>query len=119
MDQTTTLCSVCHKEVLPEYYFCPNCGNKLKQLPLATDLPAQVKVYAHSIVLPLFAFITVTRWNGINYLQSEEPKARQIGYAACALLALSTMFVVWYALDFTKSVLQSATESLNADLGGY
>ena len=113
---TTDICPVCHQSVKPEYYFCPNCGTKLKQTPLLTDTTAQLKLYAYSIVLPWILYITITKWQGITYLKSKDSKEKQIGIIACALLVLSTILIIWLAYIWTLQYIQSQMSSINADL---
>lgn len=120
MDQITdATCPQCHQPVLPNYYFCPNCGYSLKRAPLSVTPAAQAKIYAHSIILPIIAFITITKWQGVQYLKSDDKKAREVGLIASTLLALSSVFVVWYVIRLTNSITQASLDGINADLEGY
>ena len=110
------VCPVCHQPIQPEYYFCPNCGTSLRQAPLSTSLSAQVKLYAFSIILPWILFIMVTKWKGLAYSKSKDPKERQIGIIAWVLIILSTIFTFWLAYVFTQQAIQSSISSINADL---
>lgn len=120
MEKTiSNICGTCHQQILPEYYFCPNCGTNLKPVPLPVDVSAQVKIYAFSIVLPMIAFIFVTKWEGVKYLKSNDPKEKQIGQIACLILALSTIFCIWYAVVWTQNFIKSQLDSINTDLSSY
>lgn len=114
--QASLLCPVCHQSVLPQYYFCPNCGTKLNAAPLSTSAMAQAGLYAFSIILPVICFIMVTRWQGIKYLKSSDQKTKNIGITACVILALSTIITIWLAVVWTQSAIQSLINSINADL---
>jgi hypothetical protein len=113
--QTTDVCPICHEPVKPEWYFCPNCGTKLRQAPLSTSPMAQLGLYAFSIILPWILFIMVTKWQGITYLKSKNPQEKQIGIIACTLLVASTILTIWLAYVFTQQLIQSSLSSLNTD----
>ena len=110
------VCPLCHQSVLPTYYFCPNCGTSLQQAPLSVTPMAQIGIYTFSIVLPMIGFILVTRWPGMKYYRSEDPKVRQIGQVAWILLILSTIFTCWYVYNWTQNAIQSSIASINADM---
>lgn len=110
------ICPTCHQKVVPEYYFCPNCGANLHQAPLSTTPATQLGIYAFSIILPMIAFLFVTRWPGMKYYRSEDPQARLIGQVAWILLILSTIFTVWYIYNWTQHAIDSAMSSINTDM---
>lgn len=110
------VCPICHQPVLPEYYFCPNCGAKLNVPPLSTSAGAQAWLYAFSIILPMICYLAVSKWQGYKYYKSPDPKTKQIGTIACLLLALSTVFTIWYAIVWTQQEIQSSVNSINADM---
>ncbi len=112
------LCPVCHQSVLPQYYFCPNCGKKLHEAPLQTDMTAQIKLYAFSIVLPMICFLYVTRWQGVRYFKSKDEKAHQIGEIAWALLLLSTVCIIWFTVVWVQDYIQQTVSSINSDFSG-
>jgi hypothetical protein len=110
------VCPTCHQPILPQYYFCPNCGTKLNSAPLKTDALTQAGIYAFSIILPLICFIFVTRWPGVKYFKSNDPKAKQIGQAAWTLLILSTVLTIWLAIYLTQLYINQTVAGINADL---
>ena len=112
------ICQVCHQSLKPEYYFCPNCGAKLNQVPLSLSLITQIGIYAFSIVLPWILFVLISKWPGIKYLKSKDAKAKQIGIIACSLLALSTILTIWLAYVYTEQLVQSSINSINVDFSG-
>ena len=77
---------------------------------------AQIGIYMFSIVLPMIGFILVTRWPGMKYYRSQDPKVRQIGQVAWILLILSTIFTCWYVYNWTQNAIQSSIASINADM---
>jgi predicted nucleic acid-binding Zn ribbon protein len=112
------ICPICHQPILPEYYFCPNCGNKLNSAPLSISTESQLKLYAHSIVLPLICFVTAGKWQGIKYFKAEDKKTKNVGIVACALLILSTLIMIWLVVVWTNQAIQSSINSINTDFSG-
>ena len=108
-------CPVCHQPVLPQYYFCPNCGAKINEAPLSTTTGTQAWIYLFSIILPMICFIFVTRWSGIKYYKSNDPKAHRIGQVAWTLLILSTIVTIWLVYVWTEQMIQSSINSINTD----
>jgi hypothetical protein len=116
---TSSVCSVCHQPILPQYYFCPNCGAKLNVAPLSTSVGTQVWIYAFSIILPMICFIFVTKWPGIKYFKSKDPNAKLIGQIAWMLIIFSTIMTVWFAVVWTQNYIKSTVNSINTDLNSY
>jgi hypothetical protein len=115
----SSVCPVCHQPILPQYYFCPNCGTKLNSTPLSTTASTQAWIYAFSIILPMICFIFVTRWPGVKYFKSNDPKAKEIGQIAWALLIFSTVVTIWLAIVLTQNLIQSSIDSINTDMNQY
>ena len=68
-----------------------------------------------SIITPPLCFLTIGRWHGVKYLKADDPKAKEIGFIATALLVISTFAVIWFLYAFTSQLIQSLTGGL---LGG-
>lgn len=111
------ICSICHASILPSYYFCPNCGNKVNTPPLSTSITTQIGIYAFSIILPMIGFILVTKWPGVQYFKSKDEKTKKIGIIAWSLLILSTLITIWLAYIWTLDTIQSVSQSINTDMG--
>ena len=112
-----SICSVCHQPILPQYYFCPNCGVKINSAPLSTTVNTQIGIYAFSLILPIICFIFITRWPGIKYFKSHDKKTKLIGGIALTLLILSTVVTIWFAYIWTQEAIQSSVSSINASMG--
>jgi hypothetical protein len=87
--------------------------------PLSTSVGTQAWVYLFSIILPVICFLAVTKWPGVRYFKSNNPKARQIGIIAWTLLILSTVVTIWLAYVWTEEAIQSSVNSVNLDMDGY
>lgn len=115
------ICPRCHFSVKPEYYFCPNCGAKLTEPPLGTGAMDQFLIYAFSIVLPWIAWLAISKWQGIKYLRSPDPRAKQIGLIALVLLVVSSAITIWLTTVWIQSYIQQSlndVNSLGSGLGG-
>ena len=117
-DAVSGVCPVCHQPVLPQHYFCPNCGAKIHEAPLSTTAGTQTWIYLFSVILPMICFLFVTRWPGVKYYKSDDPKAKLIGQVAWALLIISTIITIWLIYVWTTQMIQSSINSINTDFGG-
>ena len=118
----TMVCPTCHQPILPEYYFCPNCGTKLAGYkPLSTSLTTQLWIYFLSIVMPALAFVVIKYWPGMKYLRSSDCTRKQIGIVALILMVASTVVITWYLIIFTEGLIQTMTGGLMGagSLGGF
>jgi heme/copper-type cytochrome/quinol oxidase subunit 2 len=114
----SNICPNCHQPILPTYFFCPNCGAKINEAPLATDTSAQILLYAFSIILPMMGFIFITRWKGNKYAKSEDPKTKLIGQIAWTIIIISTILTIWFVYVEVQNFIQSTLSGINADFGG-
>ena len=119
MNPDTEICQYCHQAILPQYFFCPNCGSKVHEAPLSTSVVTQIGVYAFSIILPMICFIAVTKWPGQKYFKSEDTKTKNIGTAAWVILVLSTVITYWWAYTWTVNTVNSALNAASIDLSSY
>lgn len=113
---TPAVCPICHQPVLPQYYYCPNCGAKLSAPALSTTPGAQAWLYFFSIILPVICYLAITKWQGWKYYRSPDPKTKQIGSIACLLLAISSVLMIWFTIVWTQQEIQSSVNAINADM---
>ena len=109
------VCEYCHQNILPQYYFCPNCGNRVNS-PLSTSIPTQIWIYFFSAILPMICFLTISKWQGWKYFKSKDKKTKKIGAIAITILVLSTIITIWLAYVWTEKAIQSSIDSINSDL---
>ena len=64
----------------------------------------------------MILFISISKWKGMAYYRSQDPEDKRVGMIAIALLAISTLAVVWYSYILTTHQIQSSLDSINADL---
>lgn len=117
-----SICPQCHQPVLPEYYFCPNCGKGLKEKPLSTTIWAQLWLYIFTLVfMPLTSYLVYRYWNGIKYFRSEDPKAKRIGLISIILLIgtiIAVAWSIWTGFAWFQVYIKTQQSSPNY-LGGF
>ena len=91
MNNEEGICPVCHGAVLADYYFCPNCGNNLKEAPAEITPTIQLGLYALAIFLPPLGF-----WPGIKYLMKKDPEAKKLGGIVVLITLISTILTTWW-----------------------
>lgn len=111
---TDKVCPFCHIALKDDYYFCPNCGKKLKDPPMTAA--KEIGIYLLSVLLPPLGL-----WPGIRYILSGNAKTRRVGWIAVGLTVLATIITIWLFMGFMNGLTQGLNSSLNQyqSLGGY
>lgn len=98
-------CKHCKYPIAETFYFCPNCGKKIKDPPPVTTFSKQISIYLISVLLPPLGL-----WPGLRYLFSKDPKAKIIGIIAIFLTIVSLVVSIWA----TANYLTSQVNNLNS-----
>ncbi|MDE2001793.1 MAG: zinc ribbon domain-containing protein [Patescibacteria group bacterium] len=101
-------CSKCKAEVLPEYYFCPNCGKKLREKPIATSALMQIGVYLVCIFLPPL---------GLYYTYRYFKLGTRDGVIIAWVTIILTVASLWISWVLLQDVWNTYTQYLNAYTG--
>ena len=101
-------CKFCNFSVLETYYFCPNCGKKLKNPPLSTSLSKQLGIYAISVFLPPLGIIPA-----IKYLMSNERHAKVVGIIALILTIISTYISIMLVINIYNDTMSQFRDLQN------
>jgi hypothetical protein len=101
-------CPNCKQPIMPQDYFCPNCGKKIKDKPQSTTVLRQIVVYLISFLLPPLGL-----WPAIKYLKQKDGKSRIIGFVAIILTVISSAISVWLYFGFIKTVNEQLNQQLN------
>jgi len=109
MDLQTT-CPQCKGNISPVDYFCPACGKKLKEKPLATTFSKQLWIYLVSFFLPPFGV-----WPAVKYLRQPDEKSKRIGWVAIFLTIISVLITIRLTIGF----ISSFNKSLNSQFDLY
>ncbi len=106
-NQSQLFCPVCHQPVKPEYYFCPNCGENLKEVFGGISVWTQIGIYFISVFLPPLGF-----WPGVKYFMKPNPQAKKIGIIAIVLTFLSSIITIWLIYGESMTYLNTLKQSL-------
>lgn len=107
MNKTVDICSVCHQTILPEYYFCPNCGNNLKEILKPVPIINQIGLYLLAILLPPLGL-----WPGIKYLMKKGKQPKWVGAITIVLTLISTVLVIMFTFKFLNDYLSQISQYL-------
>lgn len=94
------LCSACHFALSETFYFCPNCGKRIKEPPMSAM--KQIGIYALSILLPPLGLVP-----GIRYLLQKDQKVKTIGIVAIILTIISTVITLWFTMTLFNQLNQT------------
>jgi hypothetical protein len=103
-------CPNCEQNILEDYFFCPNCGKKLKDKPLSVSIGRQILIYLFSFFLPSLGL-----WPAVKYLKQKDQKSKMIGLVAITLTIVATIITVWFSLD----IVNEFNKQLNGNLNLY
>jgi hypothetical protein len=107
MDNLGLFCPVCHQAVLTEYYFCPNCGNSLREKSVVISTITQIGLYALAFFLPPLGL-----WPGIKYMAKKSQQARKVGLITIILTLVSTILMLWGIFSLFNSYLSQMNSVL-------
>jgi hypothetical protein len=106
-------CASCHFAVSETFFFCPNCGKKRKEPPLATSIGKQIGIYLLSFFLPPLGL-----WPGVKYMMQKDSKAQIVGIVAIVLTIVSIVLTVWTTMGIVNEVNKSLLPYLSAGSSG-
>jgi uncharacterized OB-fold protein len=110
MDNIPLVCPVCHQSVVPEWYFCPNCGKELKAKLVRVSAATQIGIYALSVFLPPLGL-----WPGIKYLGKKGREAKIVGAIAIVLTIISSVVTTWLTFRYLQSYLAIYSGLINSN----
>lgn len=108
MENAQLTCPNCHQPVLPEYYFCPNCGKNLKEKLVPVSAWSQIGIYFLSVFLPPLGL-----WPGIKYVMKESRQAKIVGTIAIVLTVISTIVTLWLTYGVFQNYLNTLQQSIS------
>ena len=101
-------CPKCEFPIIPPFYFCPNCGKKIKDPPFKVNFAKIAGLLLISVLLPPLGF-----WPGIKLLLNSDRRAQGIGILAIALTVISLVVTVWYSITLINGQIQSMQNQLD------
>lgn len=99
-------CKQCKLAILDSYYFCPNCGKKLKEPPFKFSWGKTIAIIIGAILVPPFGLIP-----GIKYLFKDDVKAQIIGVITIVLTFIITGVLIIYSINLFKQVTQQINQT--------
>ena len=88
-------CKYCKAQTLETFYFCPNCGKKIKEPPYKFSWGKTIAILLESVLLPPFGLIP-----GIKYILKDDHKAQMIGMITIGLTIISTIVGIIFTVNF-------------------
>ncbi len=108
-------CKFCKSAVQESFYFCPNCGKKIKEPPFKFSLAKSITIIVAAFLIPPFGIIP-----GIRYFLKDDKRAQFVGVITIAVTILATglmivvtMRVVNYYKESYNQIMQIQS-SMNA-----
>ncbi len=95
-------CKYCKASVAENFYFCPNCGKKIKEPPFKFSLSKTIVIILESVLIPPFGLIP-----GIRYFLKNDHKAQIIGMVAIGLTIISTIVGIMFTINLFKGTMKT------------
>jgi hypothetical protein len=114
MENPVISCPHCQLQVLPVFYFCPNCGKQLRPKPIAVSLGRQLGVYLLSFFFPPLGFPIALR-----YIKQQNKKTKIIGMISLAVIAVSIGAAVYTYILFVQRFYSLYPQLISGQPLGY
>ena len=98
-------CKRCGQPIQESFYFCPNCGKKIKEPPPSTSIAAQTVVSLVSFFFPPLGLIYAYR-----YSRHGGSKERYIAVAAVVI----TCLIIYLQYTLLTKVWENVSQTLKA-----
>src|SRR3989344_6044177 len=108
MENIPLTCQICHQSIMPEWYFCPNCGKEFQPKPIKISAITQIGIYALSVLLPPLGL-----WPGIKYLAKNGQEAKIVGGVAIILTIVSSIITTRLIFYYLQSYLDIYSGLIN------
>lgn len=108
-------CKYCKSPTQESFYFCPNCGKKIKEPPFKFSLAKSITIIVAAILIPPFGIIP-----GVKYFLKDDRRAQFVGLITIAVTIIATglmVIVTSRVLNYYKeaySQVMQIQSSLNA-----
>ena len=101
-------CPNCKNQIDERVFFCPICGNKVKDKPVSTTIGQQAYLYLVSAFLPPL-FLART----IKYIKSPDPKAKKIGWISLVIMIVALIIGIWWAVVWAKNINNQVNQEMD------
>jgi NADH:ubiquinone oxidoreductase subunit 3 (subunit A) len=107
-------CPFCAKEIDPKDFYCPECGKKVREKPIATTFWPVFLLFVLCVLLPPFN-IGMT----LKYIRSPDLKAKKIGWISLVVMAIMLIAVGVSTYYMTKYVSDQVNTQITQELKKY
>lgn len=98
-------CKYCKSQVLENFYFCPNCGKKIKEPPYKFSWGKTITILLESVLLPPFGLFP-----GVKLLKTNNTGARILGTVAIILTVISVIISTIFLRNFINNVSKTYSD---------
>jgi hypothetical protein len=106
-------CKSCGAQVNDSFYFCPNCGKKLKEPPFKFSIGKSIGLLLFSFLFPPFGIIP-----GAKYFLKNDVKAQVIGLLAIAITIISSILLVILTINIVNRTMETYSQIMKLQSGG-
>jgi len=92
-------CRKCDTLLLESYYFCPNCGIKIKESPFKFSVTSFMGNMLLSILLPPLGI-----YPGIKHLKKTNKTAKILGILYIVLTILVGILMIKFTIDYVNNM---------------
>lgn len=98
-------CKYCSAQILDSYYFCPNCGKKIKEPPFKFSLSRAIFIFLVSIFLPPFGLFPA-----IKYFVAPDIKAKLVGAVGTVLNIVVLTLATYYLINTINKTMDQVSQ---------
>lgn len=102
-------CASCHASIASSYYFCPNCGKKLREKLLPITIGRQINIYLWSFFIPPSGL-----WWAWKLFRQHDQTAIKVAVAAIVITVISLALTI----VTVESSIRLFNQALNTQLNG-
>ncbi len=101
-------CKYCKSPTQESFYFCPNCGKKIKEPPFKFSLGKSITIIVAAFLLPPFGIIP-----GVKYFLKDDKRAQFVGLITIGVTIIATGLMI----IITSRVINYYKEAYNQIIG--
>lgn len=102
-------CKFCQAQVSESFYFCPNCGKKIKEPPFKFSLGKSISIIVFAVLFPPLGIIP-----GIKYFLKDDRRAQFVGIITIAVTIIASIVIVIFTINLFNSFSKTYQEILQS-----
>lgn len=96
------VCKHCNNPIAESFYYCPNCGKKIKEPPFKFSWNKTILLIAESVLLPPLGLIP-----GIKYFLKNDRRAQILGIVLIGTTIASTVIGLMLTVNLIKGTMKT------------